>query len=419
MLNGTYSNNKFEYNTQFDRMMEETYLARLLNGEYGSEEEALKTPDRCKFQLNASHYLALSLSVIDFSSDWLDSSIDSFASMRNTIVPEIQHEFFGFLEGIYENYYCVLDRAVTIVVCLQPEDLVAGKGDAFIKVRQSSSVCMDRLKNKGIYVTAMVSDICESVLGIQKAYMQIKELREYKKILGIEDDFLIYAALDRPKDQITIQRRELEYTLDYLNAIQRADYESARAALKVFSGDMFLDHHTIPANVVTNYQYFLHVLFLSIEEIKKHTDEQLNDLMMPEKLFLSTMSIPEILQNMDRLLRQLTKQLGNTDGDSVHYPAWYWALMRYIDENYTDVTLNVSSLAERFSMNSTFLSSTFKNYTDMRLLDYINQKRVSYAKKCILNGNTVNQAAKESGFGSVLTMRRSFVKFEGTLPSRL
>ena len=70
-------------------------------------------------------------------------------------------------------------------------------------------------------------------------------------------------------------------------------------------------------------------------------------------------------------------------------------------------------------MNPAFLSNSFKSIAGIRMLDYINMLRVQYAKKRILAGDTVTSAAERSGFGSVLTMRRAFVKFEGTLPSRL
>ena len=142
------------------RMHEEMYLARLLNGEYGSEEEALQTPERCRFRLNSDHYAVMSISVDDFSSPWLDSAMDSFESLRNTIIPRIRDEFFGFLAGIFENYYCILDRTMTIIICLQEEDLSAEGASAIGVIRKRTMECVARLKAQGIITSVMLSEIC-------------------------------------------------------------------------------------------------------------------------------------------------------------------------------------------------------------------------------------------------------------------
>ena len=400
------------------RMQEEMYLARLLNGEYGSEEEALQTPERCRFQLKADHYAVLSISVDDFSSTWLSSSMNSFESLRNTIIPQIRDVFFGFLAGIYENYYCVLDRTMTIIICLQEEDLTTEGAVAIGVIRKKTMECTERLKEQGILASVMLSKICDGAMGIRDAYVQIKQLREYRRILDLKEDFLVYGLVDQPKGTVTVARREFDAVLAYIDAIQKQSYASARSELRTLTEILFTPKAVIPINIETTYHYYIHILFLSVEEIKKRTSGRMEELLMPERLFSPDYSVPEILEKMEQVLMQLETlhQQGEMEESS---PSWYSAVLRYIEDHFTDVSLNVSSIADRFSMNPAFLSRSFKSIAGVRLLDHINMLRVRYAKKQILAGDTVTQAAEKAGFGSVLTMRRAFVKFEGTLPSRL
>ena len=399
------------------RMQEEMYLARLLNGEYGSEEEALHTPDRCVFRIRASHYILLSLSVDDFSGTWLTSSLDSFESLRNTIIPQIRDVFFGFLDGIFENYYCVMDRAMNIVICLPREESSADRAADITVIRNRTMSCIARLREKGIVVSALLSAVCEGAMGVRYAYQQIKQLREYRRILNLNQNFILYAAEDRPKGTVMADRREFDASVAYIDAIRKQNYAIATQELRTLSDELF-NKTVMPMNIETLFQYFVHILFISVEEIKKHAPVDLAELLMPEKLFFPAYSVPEILENMEDMLSHL-ELLRQEGGMEESTPPWYNAVVRYVEDNYTDVTLNVASIADYFSMHPSFLSTSFKSIAHVRLLDYINGLRVKYAKKRILAGDTVTQSALCAGFGSVLTMRRAFLKFEGTLPSKL
>lgn len=402
---------------QFNRLREEMYLSRLLNGEYGNQHEALQPPDCCKFQLDGAYYAVLSIAVDNFSSEWLTASTDSFFSVRNTIIPVVKQEFHGFLEGWYSNYCCVLDRALNIVICLKEEDVASGFQQVMSVIIRQTKLCLKRLLAKGVSVSASISNIHPGILGIKTAYTQIQELKRYKYILGLKDQVLQYSMVDPSNTGTRVDRREISYIMELLQSATTKDYSAVSHNITDLMNEMFNGSMIIPNNADNIYQAFIHILFVTFEALRNNGDPQVTELLRPDHIFLTGEPIPDIRKNLAKTFEVLENHSMSTTG--TQYPVWYYAMLRYIESNFTDVTLNVSSLAESFSLNPSFLSTTFKNYSGTKLLDHINRLRVNYAKRLILEGATLDQAAELAGFGSILTMRRWFLRFEGQTPSKV
>jgi AraC-like DNA-binding protein len=399
----------------------ELYLGRLLNGEYNSELEATQAPEGCGFSLMGSHFVVLNLVVNNITSDWFSASLDSFASLRNTIIPQIESTFFGFLEGLFDNYYCVIDNAMNIVICIQPTDMAMGGTALLGQIVQKTKERLQSLEESGIYLIASISNLCPGLLGLKTAYQQIKELENHRRILGDQEQILQYSILDQPLEVVSslplVERKELDCYLDYFQAIRLKDYGLAQKSFLELLDEVFYRVPPPPRLADNVYRTFIHMMFLSINEIRKSADDDVEQMIRPEKLLPDDCSVGEMKENFMQAFDFLKDHRSGNEKQLL--PAWYQGLLRYIEDNYADMSLNVSSLAERFSLKPAYLSRAFKEYSEMRLLDYINLIRVRAAKKRILSGITVAQAAAETGFGSVLTMRRAFLKFEGTLPSKI
>lgn len=277
------------------------------------------------------------------------------------------------------------------------------------------------LEENGIYISAFLSGIHPGLLGIEGAYRQIRELWDYRRIMNTKDPILQYDNLDQPLDQAAslpqVERQELECYLAYFQAVRMRDYGLALRNFSELLDEVFYRVPPRPQIVDNVYKTFVHMMFLSVNEIRKSADAYIEELIRPERLLQDGISVQQLQQNFIQLFNLLKDYHSGTEKQKI--PSWYQSMLRYIENNYSDISLNVSSLAEQFSLKPAYLSRAFKQYSDMRLLDYINLMRVRAAKKRVLSGATVAQAAEEAGFGSVLTMRRAFLKFEGTLPSKI
>ena len=94
-------------------------------------------------------------------------------------------------------------------------------------------------------------------------------------------------------------------------------------------------------------------------------------------------------------------------------------IRQYIEENYKDQNLSVSSLADALNRNPKYVSRIFKEVTGTGILDYINQFRISKAKEIMLERKyTLEEVSEMVGYVNVRAFRRAFVKITGDIPSK-
>lgn len=94
------------------------------------------------------------------------------------------------------------------------------------------------------------------------------------------------------------------------------------------------------------------------------------------------------------------------------------AIMEYITEHYAE-GLSLTSTAEAFSLSVPYLSSFFKKYTNMTLMEYYNEVRLSKTTQAILDSDeSIDSIAGRNGFTDVRTFVRLFRKRYGVLPSQ-
>ncbi|MGN0365923.1 MAG: response regulator [Suilimivivens sp.] len=92
-------------------------------------------------------------------------------------------------------------------------------------------------------------------------------------------------------------------------------------------------------------------------------------------------------------------------------------IMMYIEENYKDPELTVSSIAEHFQLNASYLGTMFKNVRDQSILQYITKVRMDQAKQLLSTGNhLVSEIATAIGYSDVFYFSKCFKKNFGCSP---
>lgn len=89
----------------------------------------------------------------------------------------------------------------------------------------------------------------------------------------------------------------------------------------------------------------------------------------------------------------------------------------YIQDNKTDINLNVNTLGEGLQISPSYLSKLFRDATGMGVYDYIVGVRIAMAKQLLLQtGSNIDEIAKQSGFLDSSALVRAFKKNEGITP---
>ena len=88
----------------------------------------------------------------------------------------------------------------------------------------------------------------------------------------------------------------------------------------------------------------------------------------------------------------------------------------YININFkSEITLD--TISKKFHISPSYFSREFKKRTGVCFNTYLADKRFTYAKKLLKNGNRVIDACLESGFGCVRNFTKRFKKLYGITPT--
>lgn len=120
-------------------------------------------------------------------------------------------------------------------------------------------------------------------------------------------------------------------------------------------------------------------------------------------------------QSINALLAEIYMRAGFTDKDrTVHE---ILPILAYIFDH-TDTYFTIKDLAHRFGFTPRHLSGSFKEFAENRteLKDYIDTVRLERAKTLLKQGESVNSAFEQSGFGSLRSFHRIFQESEGVTP---
>lgn len=90
---------------------------------------------------------------------------------------------------------------------------------------------------------------------------------------------------------------------------------------------------------------------------------------------------------------------------------------RFIDENYTDPTLSLSTLSRVYGYSEKYISAVFKKRFRIGISDYITTLRIQHALTLVEEGQTfVKDIAVRSGFSEPLYFSKVFKKKTGVSP---
>lgn len=120
-------------------------------------------------------------------------------------------------------------------------------------------------------------------------------------------------------------------------------------------------------------------------------------------------SLPRLYQQACKMLFKIKNGCRNDIAEAV---------IRFLDQNYTDPQLNMKVLADEIGFSISYISKMFKNSTGISIKEYITKQRIATA--CTLL-STTNKKVWEVGLAVGYEQQRSFIeifkKYKGMTPS--
>lgn len=84
-------------------------------------------------------------------------------------------------------------------------------------------------------------------------------------------------------------------------------------------------------------------------------------------------------------------------------------ILRYIDNEFTDPNISLSSIASKFGFTEAYVSYFFKEHTGGNFINYLTDKRIQLSCELLSStGQSVNEIAEQVGYNSDQVFRRAF-----------
>lgn len=309
----------------------------------------------------------------------------------------------GTVFGMDDMYLCILQTGAQ-------RDM-----DNVIEVMEQCCAAYRAHMNLSVFVGG--SSGHSGVEELQKAYNEAAQVLAYQSFWGSEgESLMIYESVYMPDGAYGDGGLAMGMQRRLYNLMASKEYEKAAALLEEMIDGMLI--RDIGYTEVNQCRMFglVNTVCMYLEEIMGRDD----------KTFLSE------LHPMDRLLQAKTaeaakKTLKEVFGDVVQHleecleqerPGWVDEIIRYVENNYQDVNLNVSMLAEKMDMNLAYVGRTFKQYVGYSLPDYIHMVRIRECKALLQKGVSVKDAAELVGYVDSKSLIRVFKKQEGITPGQ-
>lgn len=90
---------------------------------------------------------------------------------------------------------------------------------------------------------------------------------------------------------------------------------------------------------------------------------------------------------------------------------------QHVEEHFKNAT-DTNAIAEKVNLSVPAFCRYFKKATKLTYTDFVNQYRINYAKKLLLQDRNVTEACYESGFENLSYFNRAFKKITGESPSK-
>jgi YesN/AraC family two-component response regulator len=285
--------------------------------------------------------------------------------------------------------------------------------EAFTQVRTIKNKLIDLSKNKfKISIFVALSNVHKGYEGIKKAYSQTDKAVEYYLLTGKEQAEPEQPdKLERPKTISFDFRKDIE---QFTQSILAKEIGQAKNLLNNIFAKWFVQGRP-PADIVKyRMSEVINACINSIENIKMSYDNHFMDCMQMMNILFNCKNTEDLQAEIQKILDYLEEYITEMDNSE---PDIIQKSVRYMDDNYYDSDLNISSLANHFDINAPYLSRQFKKNTGMGPLEYLQLKRIEESKKLLRQTNeSIKEISQKVGFTYEVSFIRVFKKFEGVTP---
>jgi len=392
-------------------IIKNSFFRSLVNGSISDENNIKNMLQFLGLELKKQHYGVLVIEP-DISGDGrINNMSKDYNLQQNKPIKEvIQTALTSIIQNAVDKedfVYVVEDQKLAVDVIVGIDDNKHVDNSQYLcEIAQQIKEVVKR--DLGFTVTIGIGGLYDNLLGLNDSYDEASKALEYKILMGC-DSIIIYDEICSRSEKGICYSFEQQKKL--INFIKMGAYEDIQNILD----EIVYTIKSKPLDLVSIKCIYFDIINTAMKAADEINIENSNIETFMEKLSQME-TLDQIYNSVSEFYRMLCIQIAeaklskNTElADKV---------IKYINDNYMDSMLSVTSIAEHFSVSPSYLSRYMKDYLGYSITDYIHEVRLKQAKFLLKNTDkTVAVIAEEVGYNSLHNFSRVFKRYEGITPT--
>ncbi len=381
------------------------FLTRLLKGQAEPSSMDDRSLEFMGVRFPSDHMCVILIEVDDSSQFRISDSEQDWALTR-FILFNLSSEIIGD-----QGYVIETDRnqLALLINMVDASDLAKKERDE--RILEIKRITEDRFKMK---ISVAVSSVRQGISETGRCYSEALNALDYRIIHGISSiiHFEQIGNMER-----TFYHYPMETETQLMNYAKSGDYESAVKVLDELYQQNVVSHGVTPELGKCLFFDLLSTMLKVMNALKIDEKRLFEDVSDPIKHIVNSPSVEVMMNKIKSLCRFICDSVREARTDQNE--RLIDRLMRYIEDNYADNSLSLTSIADHFGMTPQYVSGFFKKQHGQNLTDYMVEIRMNQAKLLLADpGLNIFQVAQQVGYATDIGFIRVFKKIEGITPGK-
>jgi YesN/AraC family two-component response regulator len=380
------------------------FLEGLLKNTYNNETPVFEALHSFDLNFSENGFIVMLFYIEDTSEEWKEKT-DLYFILSNVMEDLLSKHFHAITTTVDDTLTCLINTDAN------QEKL---RDTLFTLIAKANNFMSKHFK---VEFTVSLSSIHNCIEEISSCYREALDTMSYKKTLGVKEN-ISYEDITPSLQGTYFYPIGKEQQL--LNFIKSGDYVRSKNTMdELFEENL----HKYKLSIELAQCLMLNMvstMIRAVNEVSNTTDS--NDIFLKElnpiNSLLPCKTINEMRDKLDIFLNKLCQYIAEVNKNNTNWIAN--DVVPFINNNYTDINLSISSIADEFEVHPVYISKAFKAQFGEALLDYINKVRIDQSKLLLSEKKDENleEIAKEVGYNNARTFTRYFKKYEGITPGK-
>lgn len=384
---------------QYKPIIRKSYLLEILNG----SENNRKSLEFFEISFPYSNFIVL---LFDFTHDKVfleENLVEERIKKELFLVSKIELQF----NKKYISYTLEVEKGIIGVILNMAEN------DPIIDTIEMIKGELEVSAN--VLLTVAVGSKVTDITKIKNSYLLAKEALAYKIIRGA-GSLILADELNKSTNHAIISIFDSNRERLIMEAIRNGNCEDAISLLENFTDE--LKNANLPIEFA-RCQFFsmMNIGFRVLSEIDVDYTNIFEDSNNPFDGIRKCSTIIEMSDKLEDVFRRVCQYI--SECRTLVKSNVINKIISYIDANYSDQNIGLTSLSESFNLSVSYLSYLFKEQTGTKFNEYLNSVRIENACKLLKNTNvSINEISLKVGYSNVVSFNRAFKRIYNMSPGQ-